>query len=181
MLKRLMFTILIFSGLFITTAKADEIIVLDHVTFTGPFSEDTPIFAEFAIPASAKGLQLAVFYSNVVPDGCCAATRFFIRISLEGKDPVGNWHTIIWDEEQFNNSLDNPIRVFMIGTDLAPLNNQVAHMGSGENEMIVSYIFGRPPRNLRIKFTTGSDPFNPPRSDDLVSFTVSVSGQTFID
>lgn len=181
MMKRMLFTVLLISGLFITAAKADEFIVLDHVTFTGPFSEDTPIFAEFAIPASAKSLQLAVFYSNVIPDGCCAATRFVIKVSLEGKDPAGNWHTIIWDEEQFNNSLDQPIRVFMIGTSLAPLNGQVAHMGSGENEMLISYMFGRPPRNLRIKFSIRPEPFSPPRADDLVSFTVSVSGQAFID
>ena len=181
MIKRLLFTVLIFSGLFITAAKASEFVVLDHVTFTRPFSVDTPIFAEFESPASTKSIQLAVHLNAINPDGCCAATRTVIRISLEGKDPTGNWHTLLWDEKPFNSSIDRPIRILMVSRNLAPLNGQVAFIGSGKDGMIISYMYGELPHNLRIRFSVLPEPFNPPRSDDLVSFTVSVSGRMFID
>ncbi len=179
MIKRLMITVLVLSGLFITAAKADEFTVLDHVTFTRPFSSDVPIFAEFSSPASAKSIELTIHFNNVIPDGCCAATRYSIRISLEGKDPTGNWHTLVWDEKSFDDSIDTPIRVFMLARSLAPLSGQTDFMGSREHGVKVSYMFGELPRDLRIKFTTGSEPFDPPRPDDLVSFTVSVSGRMF--
>lgn len=178
-MKRLLITFLFVTGIFVTSASADEFTVLDHFTYTGPFSSETPIFAEFSSPASAKSIELTVHFNNVVPDGCCAATRYSIRISLEGKDPVGNWHTLIWDEQTFFNSIKQPIRVFMLARTLAPLSGGFDFMGSGESGVKISYMFGELPRDLRIRFTTGAEPFDPPRPDDLVSFTVSVSGRMF--
>jgi hypothetical protein len=130
-------------------------------------------------PASAKSIELTIHYNSVVPDGCCAATSFVILVSLEGKDPAGNWHTLIWDDYKFDDSTDRPIRVFMLARSLAPLSGQVDYMGLGENEVKVSYMFGELPRDLRIKFYVAPETSVPPRPDDLVSFTVSVSGRMF--
>lgn len=179
MIKRLLFTVLFVTGIFISPANADEFTVLDHFTYTGPFSPETPIYAEFSSPASAKSIELTIHYNNVIPDGCCAATRFVILASLEGKDPTGNWHTLVWDDYKFDDSLDRPIRVFMLARSLAPLSGQAYYMGFREGEVKVSYMFGELPRNLRIKFYVAPEPFDPLRSDDLVSFTVSVSGRMF--
>ena len=179
MIKRLMFTILILSGFLITTAKAEEFTVLDSFIYTGPFSPDTPIFAEFASPASAKSIELTIRLHNIVPDRCCASTRFSITVSLEGKDPTGNWHTLVYDEQRFDNSLDRPVRIFMLARSLAELSSQVDHLGGGKTGVRITYMFGELPRDLRVKFFVAPEPFVPPRSDDLQNFTVSVSGRMF--
>ena len=182
MLRKVLLAFIICSGMFVPCANAENFTVLDHVQFVRPFSDSTPIFTEFSTSSSAKSMELVIRFHEVVPDDCCVSVRFSIIISLEAMDPVGNWITLIRDSKAFRSSTDRPIRIFVVDDDLAVSLGTIelnSFVGSGSDGVKIIYKLGEIPRNLRLRFRTAPEPLSPPGIEDLVSFTVSVSGRVF--
>lgn len=179
MLRKVLIAFIVCSGIFVTPANAEEFTVLDHVQFVRPFSTSTPIFVEFSTSSSAKSIELIIRFHEVVPDNCCVPVRYSILMSLEGQDPVGNWITIVKDDTSFRNSIKFPTRIFVIDAGLDVANNLFSVVGSVENGVRTTYKLGEVPRDLRLRFRTAPEPLSPPGIEDLVSFTVSVSGRVF--
>ncbi len=182
MIKRLMFTVLFISGLFITTANATEqFMLMDNVTYTGPFSEDNPITLEFSNTAGIGTVELLVHFTDIVPDKAVSEVRYKITVSVEGLSPSGLWYAIAVDSREFNNSEFYPNRKFVLGKHFDRLNGQTYQLGDWKWGIRATYSGEEVPENLRLVFRVTPDPFDPPRYDDLQSFTVSVSGREWIE
>jgi hypothetical protein len=183
MLKKLLFTFLLVSGLFISlpVKAAENFMLLDDVTVAGPFSELTPVTFEFSNPVAIKTMEVIIHFTNVVPDRAFEETRYDIIISLESKAPSGLWYTVATDSREFNSSAFYPIRMFSVGNRFILLNNQTYPIGSTRWGVRSTFVGTETTTDYRIVFRVTPEPFIPPRSDDLQSFTVSISGRVWID
>jgi hypothetical protein len=182
MIKRLLFTVLFISSLFITSANsAETFMLLDNTTYAGPFSEDAPITVEFTNSAGVGTVELLVHFTDVIPDRAVSEVRYKIYISVEGQTPSGLWYVIATDPREFNSSEFYPTRKFVFGKHFIRLNGQTYQLGNWVWGIRATYSGEEIPENLRLVFRVTPDPFDPPRYDDLQSFTVSVSGREWID
>lgn len=183
MIKRLLFTVLLISSLFISLPAnaADPFTLVESVTYSGPFNEDNPITVEFTNSAGVGTVELLVHFTDIVPDKATAEVRYKIFVSVEGQSPSGIWYVLATDPREFNNSEFYPNRKFVLGRYFIRLNGQTYQLGTWEWGIRATYSGEEVPENLRLVFRVTPDPFDPPRYDDLQSFTVSVSGREWID
>ncbi len=182
MIKRLLFAVLLISGLGITSANATEqFTLLNTVTYSGPFSETDPVTFEFSNAVGIGTIELLVHFLDIVPDRATAEVRYKITISVEGKSPSGIWYVIAVDSREFNSSEFYPNRKFVLGKHFERLNGQTYQLGDWKWGVRATYSGEEVPENLRLVFRVSPDPFDPPRYDDLQSFTVSVSGREWIE
>lgn len=178
-LSLLLLAALFYSGMFTTLARAETFVVLDNVTFEGPFIGEGVVTSVFVTPASAESIELVITYHSTTPDRCCSQANYGIFVSLEGQDPAGDWHPLVRDVEEFNNSVRFPTRVLMLDRNLVSLNGSSAYLGEYQFGTIIHYMFGEVPRNLRVRFEVLPEPVVPPGATSLQRFTVSVSGRAF--